>query len=226
MIIPDIIIDDTLALRFLYTLGRNDVAYATANAMNRTMNQAQDAVRKEAYLKAFTQRNASLAKALTTIPNKHRATKRKLLVQMMNVRDSRTGRLAGEGFIERQIMGSVKRAKGSAVAIPVLGKGLRRLKGGSLPKGKKPRANDKLFKVGDRLVERQRKKLITRFVLKKSTRNSSKGKFQYLDVGVRTIKKNIQTNWNKEMRGIIARASMKSRGLGLPSRRVFSGGRF
>lgn len=226
MIIPDIIIDDTLALRFLYTLGRNDVAYATANAMNRTMNQAQDAVRKEAYLKAFTQRNASLAKALTTIPNKHRATKRKLLVQMMNVRDSRTGRLAGEGFIERQIMGSVKRAKGSAVAIPVLGKGLRRLKGGSLPKGKKPRANDKLFKVGDRLVERQRKKLITRFVLKKSTRNSSKGKFQYLDVGVRTIKKNIQTNWNKEMRGVIARASMKSRGLGLPSRRVFSGGRF
>ena len=226
MIIPDIIIDDTLALRFLYTLGRNDVAYATANAMNRTMNQAQDAVRKEAYLQAFTQRNASLAKALTTIPNKHRATKRKLLVQMMNVRDSRTGRMAGEGFIERQIMGSVKRAKGSAVAIPVLGKGLRRLKGGSLPKGKKPRANDKLFKVGDRLVERQRKKLITRFVLKKSTRNSSKGKFQYLDVGVRTIKKNIQTNWNKEMRGIIARASMKSRGLGLPSRRVFSGGRF
>ena len=226
MIIPDIIIDDTLALRFLYTLGRNDVAYATANAMNRTMNQAQDAVRKEAYLQAFTQRNASLAKALTTIPNKHRATKRKLLVQMMNVRDSRTGRLAGEGFVERQIAGAVKRAKGSAIAIPVLGKGLRRLKGGSLPKGKKPRANDKLFKVGDRLVERQRKKLITRFVLKKSTRNSSKGKFQYLDVGVRTIKKNIQTNWNKEMRGIIARASMKSRGLGLPSRRVFSGGRF
>jgi len=226
MIIPDIIIDDAPVKAFLNMLGRNDVAYGTANAMNRTMNQAQDAVRKEAYLAAFTQRNSSLAKALTTIPNAERANKRKLQVRMMNVRDSRTGKMAGEGFIERQIAGAVKRPRGSSIAIPTLGKGLRRLTGGRLPAGKKPRTNPKLFKVGNKLVERQRKKLITRFVLAKSAKPNKRGRFDYLGVGVREIKQNIQRNWTREMQSIIARASMKARGLGLPSSRVFSGGRF
>lgn len=186
--------------RYLTDMERSQIPFATSRAMNRTMNMAQRAVRNEAYNKAFTQRNKTLAKALTTIPGKYRATKKNLRVSMMAVKDKRTGRIAGEGFVKRQIANRSKTPQGSAIAIPQLGRGLRRNKGGSLPKGKKPRTNKKLFKVGRRLVERQRgDKLVTRFVLAKKARPSRRGPFRYYETAIQTTNRTLQRNWNREM---------------------------
>lgn len=215
-----LILDDAAAVNLIRRLTSGDIAYATANAMNKTMDQAQIDVRTKAFARVFTERNKSLAKALTTIPTKERATKRKLSVRMMNVQDARTGRLAGEGFVERQIAGAGKTAKNSVIAIPVLGRGLRRNSGGSIPKNLKPRGNAKLFRIGNRLVERQknRKELITRYILQKNAKASSRGRFDYLDVGVTSIKSNITRNWTLAIRSVIGRASLSGRGMGMPKR--------
>ena len=186
-------------MKYLDDLERSQIPFATSKAMNRTMVQAQQAVRREAYARAFTQRNKALPKALTTIPRGHWATKKKLKVTMMNVRDGRTGRMAGEGFVERQITGSMKTPRGSKIAVPVTGPGLRRGKAGAIPKGKRPRNNKKLFKLGNRLVERQRRKLVTRFALTSSAKPSSRGRFRYYETARATVNRRLQVNWNRDM---------------------------
>lgn len=214
MIDIQINIDDTAPLRLLDMLTSNDINFAVSLGLNETMNLAQHQVRTKAYLDAFTQRNKALAKALTAIPNAERANKRKLSVRMVNVRDGKTGRMAGEGFIERQIGGSSKRAKGSNIAIPVIGPGLRRGTSGSIPTGKKPTKNPKLFKVKNRLVERQRGKLVTRFILQPTAKSSSRGKFRYLEVGKKTIMDNLARIVTAKVRSVIAKNSLQSRGMG------------
>lgn len=201
MIQMDVFLDEASVMNYMTDLEASQIPWATAQALNHTMKQVQQSVRKDAYLNAFEQRNKTLAKALTTIPRGHWATKKRLKVSMMNVRDRKTGRMAGEGFIERQINNQSKSPRGSSnIAVPVLGKGMRRNKGGSLPKGKKPRNNKKLFRVGNRLVERQRgNKLVTRFALTKNARPNRKGKFDYYGVAQDTTKRVLQRNWNREM---------------------------
>ena len=211
-------LDDAAPLALLQRLSGGDIAFATAQALNETMTGAQGVVRRDAYMAAFTARNKALPKALTAIPNAERANKRKLSVRMVNVRDGKTGRMAGEGFIERQIEGGIKRAKGSNIAIPILGRGLRRGTGGSIPKGKKPAANPKLFRIGNRLVERTGKRTtVTRYVLTPTAKPSAK-RFEYLTIGEKYIVQNLARIWRNRIRGIIGRQSMQSRGMGLPSR--------
>jgi hypothetical protein len=223
MIDVQISIDTIAAERLIATLTGGDINFAVANGINETMNIAQEQVRKKAFLDAFTQRNKSLAKALTMIPNAERANKRKLQVRMVNVRDGKTGRMAGEGFVERQIRGGSKKAKNSNIAIPVIGAGLRRGTGGSIPKGKKPAGNTNLFRVGNRLVERHKggKKLITRYILQPTAKASSRGKFRYLEVGIKAIMDNVEKIVGRKIRSVIARNSLKSRGMGVgPGRRL------
>jgi len=211
-------IDDAVPAGLLDRLSGGDIAFATAQALNETMTLAQDHVRRDTYLKAFTQRNRALSKALTAIPNAERANKRKLTVRMVNVRDGKTGRMAGEGFIERQIEGGRKTAKGSNIAIPVIGRGLRRGTGGSIPKGKKPAANPKLFRIGNKLMERTGKRtMVTRYILTPTAKPSAK-RFDYLTEGEKVIVANLPRIWTNRIRGIIGRMSMQSRGMGVRSR--------
>lgn len=219
MIELQINIDDFAPKALIDRLSGGDVAFATAQGMNETMVLAQTAVRTKAFLDAFTQRNKALPKALTTIPNAERATKRKLQVRMVNVRDGKTGRMAGEGFIERQIAGQRKTAKGGNIAIPVLGRGLRRGTGGAIPKARKPANNEKLFKVGNTLKERTGKRtVVTRYILTPTAEASSKGRYRHLEVGEKVILDNIARLIGNRLRGVIGRASMQSRGMGLKSR--------
>ena len=211
-------IDDAAPLSLLSRLSGGDIAFGTAQALNETMTGAQGVVRRDAYLKAFTARNRALPKALTAIPNAERANKRKLIVRMVNVRDGKTGRMAGEGFVERQIEGGRKTAKGSNIAIPVIGRGLRRGTGGSIPKGKKPAANSKLFRVGNKLMERTGKRtIVTRYILTPTAKPSAK-RFEYLTIGERYILENLPRIWRNRIRGIIGRMSLQSRGVGIKPR--------
>jgi ribosomal protein S8 len=208
-------IDTVAAKRFIDQLSGGDIAYATANAMNETMNEAQTGIRQKAYAQAFMQRNKALPKALTTIRNADRANKRKLVVTMQNVRDGKTGRMAGEGFIERQVAGASKVGRGN-IAIPVIGPGLRRGASGSFPKALKPKGNAKLFRVGGALVERQkgRKKLVTRYLLQKTARPSRKGRFEYTETGLQIIQRRLPIIWAQRIRSVIGQASLASRGMG------------
>lgn len=211
-------LDDAAPLALLQRLSGGDIAFATAQAMNETMVIAQTEVRRDAYMKAFTARNKALPKALTAIPNAERANKRKLSVRMVNVRDGKTGRMAGEGFVERQIEGGAKTPKGSAIAIPQIGRGLRRGTGGSIPKGKKPAANPKLFRVGNTLRERTGKRTtVIRYILAPRAKPSA-SRFEYLTVGEKAIMANLPRIWRNRIRGIIGRGSLASRGMALPSR--------
>jgi ribosomal protein S8 len=220
MIALEVSIDSVAAKRFIDQLDGGDIAYATAQAMNRTMNEAQLAIRTREYSAVFQQRNKSLAKALTTIRNSDRASKRKLKTVMQNVRDGKTGRMAGEGFIERQVLGQSKIGRGQ-IAIPVLGRGLRRLAGGSIPKGQKPRGNKKYFRMGNVIAERRKteKKPVVRFILQKTARPSRSGRFNYTDAGVDIIVRRLPVIWTQEVRRVIARLSLQSRGMGGGPRR-------
>lgn len=212
MITIELDINTVAAKTFIDQLDRGDIAYATANAMNRVMNEAQLAIRTKAYPGVFTQRNKSLAKALTTIRNADRASKRKLKTVMQNVRDGKTGRMAGEGFIERQVEGQTKVGRGN-IAIPVLGRGLRRLSGGSLPKASKPAGNKNLFRMGNVLAERRKtqKKPVVRFILQKTARPSRSGNFTYTETGVKVIQDRLPTIWREEIRKVIVTASNRAK---------------
>jgi hypothetical protein len=221
MILIEVNVDSVAAKKLIDQLDGGDIAYATAQAMNRTMNEAQLAIRTKEYNAVFQQRNKSLAKALTTIRNADRASKRKLKTVMQNVRDGKTGRMAGVGFVDRQIAGATKVGRGQ-IAIPVLGRGLRRLAGGSIPKGQKPRGNKDLFRIGNVLVERRKtqKKPVTRYILQKTARPSRSGRFNYTDAGVDIITRRLPIIWTQEVRRVIARLSLQSRGMGGGPRRA------
>lgn len=220
MIDVQINLDDVAPRALIDRLTGGDIAFAAAQGLNETMEVAQVAVRTKAYLDAFQMRNKALPKALTAIPNSERANKRKLTVRMVNVRDGKTGRMAGEGFVERQIKGATKTAKGSNIAIPVIGRGLRRGTGGSIPKARKPANNPKLIKIGNTLKERTGKRtLVTRYILTPTARPSSKGRYEHLTVGEKAILDNLARIVGNRIRGMIGRLSMQSRGMGVKPRR-------
>lgn len=214
----EIFYDDRSLRKYLTDLELSQIPFATSKAMNLTMNDVQKAIREEEYPGVFTERNKSLAKALTTIPSKHRATKKNLRVSIMAVRDNRTGRIAGEGFVKRQIKNQVKKPKNSHIAIPVTGPGLRRLKTGSISKAKKPRGNKKLFRRGDALFERQKKGIRLRYILAKRARASRKGKFDYYGTAQRVTKRRLMVHWKREMvAAVAATAARNSRRLSQPT---------
>lgn len=208
-------IDDRFATKFFSNLENKQLPYVVANAFNKTMVDAQTEVKQVAYVAAFVQRNSSLAKSLTTIRSKDFATRQKQSVTMGAVVDGRTGRVAGDGFIERQMANKVKVAKGHFIAIPITGKGLRRLRGGSIPAKMKPRANKKLFKLTTKqnntfLVERQpHDNLVFRYKLQHVAGPNKRGKFNYENAAVDTILRKIQANFEAEFIKTVSNMKIK-----------------
>jgi hypothetical protein len=204
----EISVDTLEAEKYLNDAEKSQIPFALALTLNDTMNDAQRAVRGAAYDRVFTRRNKQLSRALTTIPNQYRATKNRLEVQMMNVRDNRTGRMAGEGFINRQVDGRVKRPRGSVIAVPQIGAGMRRLAGGSVPAAKKPRAmGDKLIRIKGGLYEKQRgDKLVKRYALTKSAKPNRKGRFRYYETATKVALRVAPGHWARRFSRALATA--------------------
>ena len=176
-------LDDTArdTLRFF----SDQVPYALEQTVNSVALDVQRRLRDSTIPNAWTNRNRQLPKALTTIipddqgrPGFARYKRGKLEVHIGPAMSR--GYLAGEGFTERQITGAAKRPKGSAVAVPIIGPGLRRGASGSIPSRLKPknlRGNKKFFKRDDVLFERQTKggnrTIKARYLLKPQTRGTA-----------------------------------------------------
>lgn len=209
-----ITVDTREAESFFNDLQKQQIPFALAKTLNASMVDAQKAVRGAAYSSVFTVRNRSLGKALTTIPRGHWASKHKPRVSMMNVKDAGTGFYAGAGFIIRQIKGAHKQPKGQHIAIPVIGPGLKRLKGGSIGRTKKPRAmGDKLVKLpakgkrSEGLYQRMRgDRLVKRYNLVQSARPNRKGRFRYFRTADKTLVKVMGGHWRTQMNRAMATA--------------------
>lgn len=175
MITIDITSDLDAAMRDVGDFFWKQVPFAMSGAMNKTALDVQRHLRGVTIPNAWEGRNKALPRAMTTfLP--HDDNPRGGLTNAKDGRWSvligpaagRGGWMAGEGFAERQITGEAKLPKGGAVAIPIIGPGLRRMAGGSIPSAKKPKNNkgsDKYVKLGNVLYERQKKDIVPRFVL-------------------------------------------------------------
>lgn len=157
---------------------RNQMPFALANTINKTADDVQQRLRSVTFTKGVENRNKALPSALTMIRNVDRAKPNKLIVKIGPAM-GRGGRYAGAGFAVRQIEGRTKVAKGSAIAVPQIGPGLRRLKGGSISKPKKAKNRTDLVKIKTKkgatlLVEQQRKRKVVRYVLTKTARGTSR----------------------------------------------------
>lgn len=192
MISLDVVINDRKARKRLTDLQRSQIPFALSQALNQTMIGAQQFIRRKEFVRVFEQRNKKFPELITTIPRGKFATKRKLEVTMLNVRG------AGEGFIDRQIRGRKKTARGSNIAIPVIGPGLRRGASGAIPKAKRPANDPSLVRIGRVLYQRQKRKgLVPRFVLTPQARPSSRGRFRYYEVAEEYIRRRMQRNWDR-----------------------------
>ena len=203
--------DFTHAYGDLRDTEKRHVPYAISLTLNRTMRDARANVRKKAYTRAFHVRNQALINAITAVPKW--STKNRPTVAMMNARDKRTGRLAGAGFIERQVKGREKTPKGGSIAIPVLGVGLRRLKTGSVPAAKKPRVmGGKLVKIerkdgsGTSLYQRKGKKLVRRYNLVQHASPNRRGRFTYFQTAEQTATHVAQRHWQEAITKALATA--------------------
>ena len=151
--------------------------------MMRTINDlgvgVQKLWREGSIPSSWTSRNNALPKALTTIPRGSFATKRRLSLEIVSARSRVSGFLAGEGFFERQVTGQQKTAKGRAIAIPKEGRGLRRGRGGAIPKAKRAKNRTDLIKIGNKLFERTKKDrrgksgLTERYILAKTAKGTA-----------------------------------------------------
>lgn len=170
---------------------RGQMKFVMMNAINNTARDVQRHLRGVT-LPAAIPRNKSLPRAMTYfVPDEgsgqgglfrtQNFLKSKDTIAIGPVRDGRTGYEAASGFSERQVTGDTKRPKGTSVAIPKIGPGLKRLASGSIPSGKKPkniRGNPKYFvhpKNGNIYERMGRKgdKVKLRFVLAKQARGTT-----------------------------------------------------
>jgi hypothetical protein len=177
MIEIDITSDINEAMKDVADFFWTQIPFAMSGAMNKTALDVQRHLRGVTIPNAWENRNKALPRAMTTfLP--HDENPRGGLTNAKDNRWSiligpaagRGGLVAGEGFAERQVTGETKLPKGGAVAVPIIGPGLRRMAGGSIPSSKKPKnnkGNDKYFRLkGSRvLYERQKKDIVPRFVL-------------------------------------------------------------
>lgn len=183
MITIDITSDIDAAMKDVSDFFRDQIPFALSGAVNKTAMDVQKHLRGATLPNAWENRNKALSRAMTMfVP--HAENPRGGLTNarsgrwsvMIGAASGRGGWIAGEGFAERQVTGATKTPKGGAIAIPILGPGLHRLAGGSIPEAKKAKNNrgDNYFKLqGSKvLYERQKnKKIIPRFVLA----NTAKG---------------------------------------------------
>lgn len=185
MITIDITSDIEAALRDVGDFFRDQVPFALSGAINKTALDVQEHLRGVTLPAAWENRNKALPRAMTMfVP--HSGNPQGGLTNSRSGRWSvmigpaagKGGWIAGEGFAERQVTGDTKKARGSAIAIPILGPGLRRLGGGSIPAAKKAKNNrgDNYFKLkgSEVLYERQKNnKIVPRFVLAKVAKGTT-----------------------------------------------------
>lgn len=167
MITIDITSDLDQAEKDVADFFRRQTRYAMMLAINETARDVQKRLRDVTIPGSWTVRNKALAKAMTTfIPDP--VSGQGGLFRTNNFLSSKdtvvigpamgqNGHLAGEGFAERQVTGATKTPRGSVIAIPKEGPGLKRLAGGSIPSAKKAknlRGNPKFFVKGKALYEK------------------------------------------------------------------------
>lgn len=165
MITVDITSDLDTASGEVADFFRRQMPFVMDNAINSTARDVQRYLESVTIPKAWTNRNKALARAMTRfvpdesgqaglLNSRSKPGKRSVVI---GPAAGKGGWLAGEGFAERQVTGGVKKPRGSAVAVPNEGPGLKRLSGGSIPARMKPknlRGNKKFFVKGSALYER------------------------------------------------------------------------
>lgn len=166
MITVDIRSDIDTAVGEVADFFRRQMPFVMDNAINATAKDVQTQLAGKTIPAAWTVRNRALANAMTKfIPdqvsgqggllNGRSKPNKKTIV--IGPAAGKGGWLAGEGFSERQVSGATKKPRGSAIAVPNIGPGLKRLAGGSIPAAKKPknlRDNKKFFVKGNAIFER------------------------------------------------------------------------
>lgn len=193
---------------------QSQVPFAGSVAMNKTMTDVQKYLRTVTIPRAWTTRNKSLSKAI--VGRRTHATKRKMIATISPVR-GRDGRLAGEGFLDRQYRGSTKIAKRNQIAVPVIQPGLRRLKSGAISKTKRPLNNKKLIKVSlgqnkALLLERQkrRKEAVVRYVLTPKARGTNRLQHYHRDAH-RVVTRVLGGHWRTAINRAVRNARTKHR---------------
>jgi hypothetical protein len=166
MITVDIKSDIDTAIGEVADFFRRQMPFVMDNAINATAKDVQTQLATKTIPSGWTVRNRALANAMTRfIPdqvsgqggllNSRSKPNKKTIV--IGPAAGKGGWLAGEGFAERQVTGATKKPRGTAIAVPNIGPGLKRLAGGSIPAAKKPknlRGNDKFFVKGNAIFER------------------------------------------------------------------------
>lgn len=171
MITVDITSDIDEAMKDVAKFFNRQIPYATMLSINATVRDVQTKLRNGTIPNAWTVRDPNLATAMTyVIPDEKSGQgglfttknflKGKDTVVLGPVRSKKSGRLAGEGFAERNVTGATKVPKNQHIAQPQLGPGLKRLAYGSIPSAKKPKnliGNEKFFIKGQAIYERMGK---------------------------------------------------------------------
>lgn len=166
MITVDITSDLDAAMTDVADFFRRQMPFVMDNAINATAKDVQTQLATKTIPSSWTVRNRALANAMTRfIPDpvsgqggllngRSKPNKKSIVI---GPAAGKGGWLAGEGFAERQVTGATKKPRGTAIAIPNIGPGLKRLAGGSIPAAKKPknlRNNEKFFVKGNAIFER------------------------------------------------------------------------
>lgn len=165
MITIDITSDIEQAEKDVADFFRRQTRYVMLRSINDTARDVQKQLRDVTIPGSWTVREPNLSKAMTTFVPDGGSTlfttgnflMGKDRVVIGPARSKKSGFLAGEGFAERNITGATKTPKGSVIAIPKEGPGLKRLASGSIASAKKPknlRGNPKFFVKGKALYER------------------------------------------------------------------------
>jgi hypothetical protein len=167
MITIDITSDIDQAEKDVADFFRKQMRFVMLMSINSTARDVQKHLRDVTIPGSWTVRNKALARAMTTfVPDAGAGqgglfTTQNFLTAKSSIvigpAAGKNGHLAGEGFSERQVTGATKVPKGSAIAVPNEGPGLKRLSGGSIPSAKKPknlRGNPKFFVKGKAIYER------------------------------------------------------------------------
>lgn len=170
MITVDITSDIDEAMKDVAKFFNRQIPYATMLSVNATARDVQAKLRGDTIPNAWTVRNKALTNAMTTFIPDEKSGQGGLFKtnNFLKGKDSivigpargQNGHLAGEGFAERQVTGATKTPKNQHIAVPQIGPGLKRLAGGSIPAGKKPKNildNERFFIKGKAIYERMGK---------------------------------------------------------------------
>ena len=170
MITVDITSDIDEAMKDVAKFFNRQIPYATMLSINATARDVQAKLRGDTIPNAWTVRNKALTNAMTTFIPDEKSGQGGLFKtnNFLKGKDSivigpargQNGHLAGEGFAERQVTGATKTPKNQHIAVPQIGPGLKRLAGGSIPAGKKPKNildNDRFFIKGKAIYEKMGK---------------------------------------------------------------------